>query len=173
MKFVKLLVISLLDDWLAVIALLIAMQVGYSAYQEGFSRTWMPVSANVVEVAIVDTESFFSAGGGIGGTNYSSCLLTKYEYVVEGKTYQSVRYSANSLSEGCNPNKNDLRAYKTLAVSSKIFVWYDRQQPDFALRVREFPYALTILVCISVLIAIGMLVYLAKKMIGLAKKYVI
>lgn len=169
MKFVKLLAIILLEDWLAVIALLIAIHIGYSGYQEGFSRAWMPVSANIIKVSIVDTETNLGSGAG-GGTSYSACLLTAYEYVIADKIYQSNRYSIDSLSEGCNPNKSELAAYKTPAINSKIVVWYDKDQPNYAVRVHRFSYAHAILIFISISIAIGMLIYLAKKMIELIKK---
>lgn len=147
-----------MKEWVAFTALFLSLFIVSQAYQEGFQRDWKMVAAKVLSVQMYDTESTVGAGTDGAHTSLKSCLRVSYEYFVQEKLFKNFRYSINAMEEACD-DRSKLKEIKTPVVNSEIFIWYDKKDPKFAVRVQKFPIAYSIALSIAVFVTLFFIFY--------------
>ena len=151
-----------MKEWIAILILCFSMSLCLSFFSAIFLRDFQLTDGKISRI----DKGVMSGGGGSINTHVSErkCWFFTVRYSANGTVYTTDRKSIDAIDAICDANEPlPSRQSMSALLDKQISVWYDKNEPSYAVQLRAFPWMHFLGFLISLSVAIGFSFYLFKQ----------
>ena len=153
---------TLTKEWIAVFILFFSISLCLSFFSAIFLRDFQLTDGKISRI----DKGIIPGSGGDAQTSTSDkkCWFISVKYTANGTSYTTNRKSIDAIDVICD-TKEPLPSREAMSalLDNHISVWYDKNEPSYAVQLKTFPWVHFLGLLISLSVAIGFSYYLVKQ----------
>jgi hypothetical protein len=152
---------TLMKEWIAILILFFSISLCLSFFSAAFLRDFQLTNG---KISRIDKGILPGSGDVQTSTSDKNCWFISVKYTANGTAYITNRKSIDAIDVVCD-NKEPLPSRGTMSalLDKQITVWYDKNEPSYAVQLKTFPWVHFLGFLISLSVAIGFSYYLVKQ----------